>query len=236
MSGRILVGIILLVLGIGYLLDLLGVLTPYGISFSELAQNWWPVIVIVIGLNRLVRRPDRPWWPLFVTTIGILLLLDRLLPEFEGRFWPAAGAVVLLFIGVRMLLPRRSWHVACHSHRPATAVLEQSDEDTVRIAASFSGIESRNTSPQFRGGVVEASFGSVKLDLRGAVLAPDGGTLELRASFGGIEVLVPESWALTINTQPTLGGVENKTKNPKEGTPVLTMTCQASFGGIEIKN
>jgi hypothetical protein len=234
MPGRVFLGVILILLGAGLLLDLLGVFAPYGTSFAALLRLWWPVIIVLIGLNWLVKAPRHPWWPLLVMAIGALMLLSRLMPGYAERFWPIAGAVALVLLGVRALLPReRATAATVHV---ASATRKDSADETVRYHVSFNGLEARNTSSAFRGGEIEASFSGLKLDLRGAALAPEGATLEVRAAFSGVEILLPPDWVLAIHDQATLGAVEDTTANPKTGTPVLTIHAAATMGAIELKN
>jgi hypothetical protein len=238
MPGRVLFGLLLIVLGVGYLLQVFGIIT----DLTAILRVWWPVVIIAVGLNWLARHARQPWWPLLVTAIGVLILLSRLLPDFARYFWPIAGAVALVVIGLRLLLPRKPRMYTpppAPEHPPVEMVARQSSEDVLQYSVSFNGIEVCNSARAFRGGAVDVNFGSIRLDLRGAELAPEGGTLELRAAFAGIELLVPEHWVLDIMSAPAFGAVDDKRKNPKKasaGQPVLALWCHASFGGIEIKN
>jgi predicted membrane protein len=236
MSSRAVVGLVLIVLGAGYLAQ---VLVP-GFVFASYLRTWWPALLILIGLNGLVRHPRRPWWSLLLIAVGVLLILSAVLPTFSRYFWPIAGAVALLVIGLRMLLPSSREHAWVHtSHHHGTVEPQKLDssDDVVDVQVSFGAGEMRNTSAAFRGGVVNVSFGSVLLDLRGAQLAPDGAVLEIKSAFAGVEVLVPTSWSLDVAGTPAFGGWENRTNNPSVGTgPTLRIRCTPTFGGVEIRN
>lgn len=238
MPGRVLFGLLLIVLGIGYLLQVFRVID----DFTALLYAWWPLLIIIIGVNWLAKRPRNPWWPLLVTAVGVLILLSLRIDDFALYFWPIAGAVALLVIGMRLLLPHRPRSMPSTpppAHRTGSHAMELTSEDQVRYSVSFNSLEVRNTAKTFHGGTVDVNFGSMKLDLRGAQLSPEGGLLELRASFGGIEVFVPDDWVLVIQADPAFGACECRAKNPKSGepgTPILTIWCFASFGGVVVDN
>ena len=80
-----------------------------------------------------------------------------------------------------------------------------------------------------------AWFGGIKVDLRGATLAPDGAHLELHALNGGIKILVPEGWRVQSNLGAVLGGVDARAPE-LEGAdaPTLTLVGFALFGGVAV--
>ena len=61
--------------------------------------------------------------------------------------------------------------------------------------------------------------------------------VDVFAMWGGIEIRVPEDWAVSNQVVPLMGGVEDKTRPPRGGTAHrLTLRGVAFMGGIEIKN
>ncbi|HOF89080.1 MAG TPA: LiaF-related protein [Armatimonadota bacterium] len=229
MSGRVLLGLLLIVVGAGYLLDTLGVIA----DFPAALRVWWPLIIVVLGLNWLAKNVRHPWWPLLVTVIGVLLLLSRLLPDFARYFWPIAGAAALVAVGVRLLLPRGR---PAATRRGAAAARKESGEASVRYAVTFGALEARNTAAAFRGGDLDVGFGALTLDLRDATLAPEGAVLNVRALFGGVEILLPCDWAIAVHGHTTLGAVENSTANATSGAPMLTINAAVTMAAIELKN
>jgi predicted membrane protein len=75
------------------------------------------------------------------------------------------------------------------------------------------------------------------VDLRSAELAKDGAVIDITAIFGGVEIRIPESWAVETHTTGIFGGADNKCKNKeqREGQRVV-INATAIFGGIDIKN
>ena len=111
-------------------------------------------------------------------------------------------------------------------------------EDVVRSTAVFGGPKIVSTARSFRGGWLTAIFGGITLDLRGAQPAPEGASINATVAFGGIDILVPTGWRISLRTTPIFGGVEDKTDHsvtPPEDAPVLHVDAVCLFGGVDIK-
>ncbi|MEE9167859.1 MAG: DUF5668 domain-containing protein [Candidatus Neomarinimicrobiota bacterium] len=198
-------------------------------NFGKVVATWWPLVLIVIGFSKLRRESKTGGALLFV--LGIVFLsatLDIVNWGNVFRFWP----LVLIFIGVSLLLKRRGgpWGVVKGS--------EQRSEDAVKTSAILGGVSRVVSSSSFRGGEVMALFGGVELDLREVKVSPEGCELNLTALFGGVEVIVPRDWRVSISGTPILGGIEDKTRftREEEKETAVTCRCTVAFGRVEIRN
>jgi len=55
--------------------------------------------------------------------------------------------------------------------------------------------------------------------------------------WGGIEIYVPDGWAVEVRAVPLLGGVDDKTIMPKsDDAPRLVVHGLVVMGGMEIKH
>lgn len=104
------------------------------------------------------------------------------------------------------------------------------------LVAVFDGVEFESRAPALRHGSVSTMFGGAELDLRGATLAPEGARLEVRCLFGGVGVIVPEGWRVTLDSLSLLGGTGNEAA--REGlppdAPELHVRTETVFGGVGI--
>ncbi len=114
------------------------------------------------------------------------------------------------------------------------------DEDANELdyAVIFGEIEARSRASAFRGGELLVWYGGGMLDLRGATLDPAGATLRVRVIFGGLEVLVPESWPVVIHASSALGATDDSTdpSTADPSAPTLVVETQAIFGGITVQS
>ena len=231
MGGRYFFGLILILLGVGFLLDQTGY-----IQFGDIISMYWPVIIILAGLSGLLDRRSSKLGNLIVLAIGAILQLRNLgyitIDVFQ-LFFP----VVLILIGINIIFSKG---VKKHNTSVEPEKWSKNNttlEDTVDLSVILSGIETINQSNSFKGGKISAILGGVNLDLRGATLNNNEAFLDVSALFGGVEVYVPDNWRVEMTGTPILGGWENKTRlNTDPGAPVLKIRGTAIFGGIEVKS
>ncbi len=223
MSGRIFFGGLLVILGLGFLLEVLGFL-----EFGSLLETWWPLIIIAFAVIQLVSQPGSYLGAGIVLAVGLLLQavqLDLLPGSIWTYFWP----LLLIVIG--------GWLVLNRFRRPSLPAASPLDRMNSFIA--FGGINPRNNSSNFTGGSITALFGGAEVDLREAQLSPDGANLDLTVAFGGVDVFVPENWQVHMSGIPIFGGWEDNTRAggvSDPTAPVLKVSTLVAFGGAEVKN
>lgn len=107
--------------------------------------------------------------------------------------------------------------------------------DEVTLAAIFGPLDFKSTATAFRGGTVECWFGGGVIDLRGATLAPGGAHIEIRAIFGGGQIVVPDDWRVTTRVIG-IGGAGDARPGVEraDDAPHLTIEGIAVFGGAGI--
>lgn len=109
-------------------------------------------------------------------------------------------------------------------------------DETFRLVSVFDGSELRSTAV-LRHGSVLAMFGGAQLDLRRASVIDDGATIEVTALFGGVEVVVPDTWAVTAGGGAVLGGFVVRVPDPEtmhETAPRLRVDVRAALGGVSV--
>jgi hypothetical protein len=77
---RIVAGLLVILVGAGLLLNNLHI-TP----FVDLAKNWWPLIVIVIGILIFIHDMKNYLWALLVVAVGIVWQLNARQKVFRRR-------------------------------------------------------------------------------------------------------------------------------------------------------
>jgi len=223
LSHRIWLGGILITLGFLFLLDSLNLM-----DFGDFISTWWPLILIIFGLNRLANKSALALGSV-VLFLGIIFQLMELnlLPDNAFKYlWPLA----LIFFGL--------WLVAKAAGRGSAGGKEEG-ADEIKVCALWGGIEKNVTSSQFRGGEVTALMGGIELNLRQAQLSQAPNELKITTIMGGVSIMVPENWNVVVTGTPLLGGIEDKTRKGAETSVsggTLKLNCFALMGGIEIKN
>jgi Cell wall-active antibiotics response 4TMS YvqF len=109
-------------------------------------------------------------------------------------------------------------------------------DDEFDLVTIFDGVDFASTAPAFRRGSVLTWYGGGQIDLRGATLDPAGAKLNVRALFGGVQIIVPETWRVEQRMVAFLGGVgDSRDSAETQGTgPLLVLDGWAVFGGIDV--
>lgn len=224
---RTVVGLLVVTLGVLFLAENLG--------YAE-ARVWlevfWPAALATIGLAILLRpRPEgRAWGFVWLAAAGVVLANQR--GWLDVDFWDLFFPLALVLVGGRIV-----WRAVAGQGRGRRRHRFEAGEDTVRSFALLSGNEVRVTSPNFRGGEIGAVMGGAKVDLTQAGLAEGGAELDVLAMWGGIEIVVPESWSVESRVVPLLGAYEDKSRpRSVEGDRRLVVTGTVVMGGVEVKN
>jgi len=212
---------------------LLLLLNNMGIVHMREIWHYWPVLLVAFGLSRIVEchTPSSLIWGGMVALVGALILLDNLnVLVIDFNFiWP----LIIIAFGLTML-----WKAL--ERRKSTEGLDVSTDPSNSMMAIFGGVQRKIASQDFKGGDALAIFGGMELDLRGAKMAGNQAVLDISATFGGVEVRVPESWSVLVKIVGVFGGVEDKTIPPKPDPnappPCLVLTGTTVFGGVSVKN
>ncbi len=228
LSGRaILLGIILIAVGALVLLDNMDV-----ISFHFDLGDWWPLILIVLGVVHLWNnRNIFDFSGLFLILLGVVFLLAELDKICWGdiwRYWPA----VLILLGLSIVFKRNPVAIpgSVRTGAPST-------EASVCVNNILAGTDRRVTSQEFKGGDVTNILGGTKIDLLEARLAPGDWLLTVSTVLGGVDIHVPRDWNIEIQPTNMLGSVDDHTRqNPQAGGGRLIIKASALLGGVEIKN
>jgi len=220
-------GFIVLIVG---LLILAKHLNLYYLHFHLL----WPVALIVIGLILGVKHRFRNVAPFVLIGVGTAYLIPPF--EFMGiSSSELAVPVGLILIGLYIIFRPRRKQVFMERN----VSISTSEESMLNIDVAFGGKKSIVTSKEFKGGNISVAFGGVELNLMQAD-SPEPMILDLKVSFGGVEIVVPSHWEVEVDIQPTLGSVEDhrmmRTTNTGEEKRRLILRGTCAFGSVEIKS
>lgn len=110
------------------------------------------------------------------------------------------------------------------------------DDDEFDLASIYTGNDFASRARALRRGSVLSWYGGGSVDLRGARLDPAGATITARSIFGGIRLVVPESWRVERDMVAIFGGVGDARSADRvdETLPTLRLEGYSVFGGIGI--
>lgn len=232
-SSQMIVGVLVIGLGVLFLLDNLDI-----IDFHR-AISFWPVAFIVAGVLKLLdtRSPNGYLFGSLLIGAGVIMILNRLgvLDVHWRTLWPLA----LIAVGGSLLyraLTKKTLRVEAGvvDLRKDGDAVNASDE-LIDVTAVLAGFERRVTSRPFRGGEVTAIMGGCDLDLRDSAIDGEA-VLNVFALWGGITLRCPPDWTVILQGTPIMGGFEEKTATPPDGSKRLVIRGYAIMGGVEVRN
>ena len=221
----ILWGIVLVAVGVILTLNAFGVA-----NVDIFFDGWWTLFIIVPCVIGLFTDYDKSGH-LIGICIGVFLLLccqDVL--NFD-MFWKLLVPAIIVIIGVKMILG------SIFDNR-GEQVFKQIKENNTTVrsgAATFSGATFDYTGEVFEGARLDAVFGGIKCDLRGAIINGDC-VINASTVFGGIDIYVPEGLNVKVSSNSIFGGVSGKERrNDPANQHTLYLNATCLFGGVEVK-
>lgn len=194
------------------------------IDLLDLIWKLWPVILIVIGIDRILYKNARTG--VVVSLIGLLLLANNL---FDFNIWIYFWPILFVVAGLYIILKDDK------SSEERVSTSNVSTRDRINESAVFWGVEKRLVSDNFTGGKIDVVFGAYDLDLSEVKVAKGGAKLEVNAVFGGADIIVPQNCRVVTNGNGVFGGWDTKLKERDIEKPVLEIFGTALFGGVDIK-
>ena len=224
----ILWGTVLIAAGICWALSVFGIL-----DVNVFFKGWWTLFIIIPCGISLFSSPDNKISSAVGLVFGVLLLLS----VRKGISWDMALKlvipIIIVAVGIKLIIN------AC-SQKTTEKIdesLRKNVDNLENVFCIFTGEEVKLEGKVFRGAELNAIFGGIDYDLRGAVIEPDC-AIKATAIFGGIDIIVPENVKVRVKSTGIFGGTSNKARRPDDGAEdviTLYVSSLALFGGVDIK-
>lgn len=207
----------------GFILVALGVVI--GLNTTELVNvdlffdGWWTLFIIIPSFIGIFNDEDKSGSVIGVL-IGVLLLLNAQNIIDFSLVWKLMVPAILIIIGISIIFK---------NNKKSIPNVKNSDE----ICSTFTSQKVSMEKETFNGCNVDAVFGGVTLDLRGAKIKTES-VIKASAIFGGIKIFVDDNINVIVNNTSIFGGVSNKSSRNLKSKTTLYIDATAFFGGIEI--
>lgn len=198
----------------------------------------WPLLLIVIGLLVGIRSSFRHG----ASWILIIIGLANITPQFTIFGHPSSTLVwPLLVIGMGLFIALRPRRRPCLTNKDGMIMdTVTTAENTINIDVTFGGRKEFVTSKDFKGGSIFATFGGCEVNLMQADTTEKLIIIDMKISFGGVELIVPSHWEVQNEISPSFGSIEDeRMMQQSSGTgeqKILLLKGSCSFGNIEIKS
>lgn len=106
----------------------------------------------------------------------------------------------------------------------------------VELVAIYDSLDFSSSAGALKQATITTWYGGGTVDLRNATLDPSGANLTIRALFGGLRLVIPETWRVDLRARAVFGGITDIRESASVGPegPTLTIDGFAVFGGVAI--
>jgi len=232
-SGRVLSGAIILIIGLAFLLNNIGLNIPHWIF------SFW-TFLIVLGVFIGIRRNFKGIGWLVLILFGLYQTIDDMGFDFDVSKYALGFGLVI--VGCFLILKpkhKKSFKTEFPNDSSAEYIdVDKNSNDIIDITAVFGGSNQTVYSKKFKGGDITAVFGGTDIIMTQADFN-ESVSLDVTAIFGGIKLIVPPNWAIKSNVTAIFGSVEDKRGHMlpvDQMQKTLILDGTVLFGGIEIKS
>lgn len=222
--SNILWGLFFVILGVGFAGNAFGYW-----YFTLFFEGWWTLFIIIPCLISVIQ--DGPnTGSIIGLLIGLLLLMSRQ-GFIDGRLiGKLIIPIIFVVIGLGIMFAS-----SFRGHRPKQADFSKMKEGGRYYTATFSGQNVHCDNEIFEGANIDAVFGSVTLQANQAIINEDV-IINCTATFGGVEIHLPDDVNVKVSSTPVFGGVSNKRRNfAAANAPTVFINATCMFGGVDIK-
>ena len=229
-STKIVWGIIFIIAGILIALEVMDIVDVSEYLFFD---GWWTLFIIVPFTISFFTEGIRVG-NIVGLLVGVALLLASLDIISFGLMFKLFIPVVVIAAGISLIFGDKLKGIEKNTEKRIKEIKSNSI-NTQSYAAVFSGQELRFAGERIEGLKLDAIFGGIDCDLRGAIIENDI-VIDATAGFGGIDILVPLGYPVKVKPISIFGGVSNEIKNdvcPEK--PTIYINGAGIFGGVDIK-
>ena len=223
-ASNLLWGIILVAVVVILAVDALGFS-----SIDIFFDGWWTLFIIVPCAIGLFTDYDKTGHLIGICIGVFLLLCCQDILNFR-MFWKLLFPAIIVIVGVKLILG------SMLGNRGEQVFKQIQENGSVKSgSATDTAATEIYTGEVFEGARLDAVFGGIKCDLRGAIINGDC-VINASTVFGGIDIYVPEGLNVKVSSNSIFGGVSGKERrNDPANQHTLYLNATCLFGGVEIK-
>lgn len=227
-------GVLLLLGAAAMVVSKLGYLEDVGV---------WTILFTVCLIGFLVNGLVKRSFGEILFSIAFLIIVNDKMLQLEAITpWPVLGAALLGTIGLNLLFPRfkKKKNVVTvnmngKNYNGRTPVFEEEwDGDRVSYENAF-GEAVKYLSGNISHVDAENAFGSMHIYFTDAQLTGGSATIDLETAFGSMVLYVPSSWKVVVSTDNSFGSTREQGRCNPEGSTVLYVKGDVSFGSLKIR-
>lgn len=229
-STKIIWGVIFIIAGILIALEVTDIVDVSEYLFFD---GWWTLFIIVPFTVSFFTEGIRVG-NIVGLLVGVALLLASLDVISFDLIFKLFVPIIVIAAGISLIFGDKLKGIEKNADKRIKEIKSRS-HNTPSYAAVFSGQELRFAGEKLEGLKLDAVFGGIDCDLRGAIIENDI-VIDATAVFGGIDIIVPLGHPVKVRPISIFGGVSNEIKYdicPEK--PTIYINGSGVFGGVDIR-
>ncbi|MBO5203277.1 MAG: hypothetical protein J6B72_01530 [Clostridia bacterium] len=227
--SKIIWGIVLVAAGLVVAADIIGIVN---VNYALIFDGWWTLFIIIPAIISIISNGPRTGNIIWLFVGAALFIGSRDILPFETVI-KLILPIIIVIVGLSMIFGG-IWKRADKGADKGNAKRRRCGKKE-EYAAVFSGQDLEFMGKRLEDLSLDAIFGGIKCDLRGAIIEKDV-VINANAVFGGIDLIVPIGVAVKSSSTSIFGGVTNKKSNDGlPESPVIYVNGSGIFGGVTIK-
>ena len=231
-SAGIILGLLFLIIGGGYLLEVFGVVDNFTIFFD----GWWSLFIIVPCFCGLFRRDGAKVGNLIGIAVGLFLLLMAQDVLSGGKLWALLVAAICVLIGVNLMLPKGRKKDGADTYTDRFDRGDKGASDSAERSGFVHVTDAEVIENAVYREVQDAAGGEEETFKETRETYENVGTMDkivCSAVFSGRDIRVDNSEFTGADLSALFGGIDLNLKNAVIRRNV-TIDVKAVFGGIDI--
>lgn len=222
--------------GIVFILGAVAILAQR-LGFLE-GIGFWSVFFSVCLAACLIKGIARGKIGIILFSIAFLIIVNDELLHLEAITpWPVLLAALLGTIGLKILFPNLSRRGKGHLVRIGDGGEGITDIQRVEDTVAYDNLF--GDSIKYLGGVVsfvkvDNVFGSTSVYFTEVRLRNGSAEVNVDLVFGNVELYIPSSWSVVMNTSNIFGSADERGRCDPDGENVLRVTGDVVFGSLEV--
>jgi len=219
-----LAGIIILMIGILYFLDLL--IPAFVLDYYILL----PLILIVCSSYFIIKKGKFNFTNTLALFIGFwwFLISIEVIPEsIKEYFWP----LLLILVGLAIVFGSLGF-----AGKVKKILQKETDrEGMLNYNGIFGGVKEKVVNDDFKGSNIYSVFGGCEVDFSDIQMKNDSAIINIYSVFGGSVVYLPKGFNIVYNSTAIFGGDDDKSQGDSKAKKTIYINSISIFGGCELK-
>ncbi len=233
-TGRIFWGVGCILAAVIFILDAVGVMTPFTSAVGEISL---PLALVALlftsyAVSRLIRGKISD---VFLPLAVVFMILEKNIAHICGRDdpnlinnWLVLGCAILLSIGFRILFPKKGELVKINIGTDVNSSLGN------HLSSNLSSKVEYIDASDFQRKRAENNLGTLTIHFANADRYEGGGEFIIENNLGHTVINVPSSWQFTHSIDNNLGSISAAGQNGNANGPLLAIRGENNLGKITI--